>query len=185
MKKLHYSIFILLLLMLGIITWVIIMHDYRIIFPIILFFLLIVTHWYIKKWLKAIKDINTVFYNENKYLKKFNLHRIIVPITLFLLIISNIFYFQYEHFYIIVISFFLVSMIINILILSPKSIVFDNSGIRYHIFWKVKWDNIKKFQLNENTLIIICNNNKKRSIKHIKNKDIDNIKETLNSKLIK
>ncbi len=86
-------------------------------------------------------------------------------------------------------SFMLFTLIyISILVLSiltaPRKLIFNQEGMQYHIFWKMKWSNFIGFTYEERELTIKSINNKNRIIKIEDKEDFDLIANYLNKKEI-
>jgi hypothetical protein len=65
---------------------------------------------------------------------------------------------------------------------APRKLIFNQEGIQYHIFWKVKWSNLIDFTYKNTELTIKTKDNKKRVIKIKEKKDFDLIATYLNKK---
>ncbi len=103
-----------------------------------------------------------------------------LPIIIALLIFGYGYY-KPNISFIVFVTFFISALIISILS-APRKLVFDKKGLKYHIFWKIKWSNFIDISYDKNELTIKTKNKKNRIIKMVKQQDFDFVAKYLNKK---
>jgi len=103
-----------------------------------------------------------------------------LPIIIALIIFSYGYYKPNFSFVLFVVFF--ISVLILSILSAPRKLVFNQEGMQYHIFWKMKWSNFIGFSYNDRELTIKTKNNKNKIIKITEKKDFDAITNYLSKK---
>jgi len=97
------------------------------------------------------------------------------------LIIFGYGYYKPDFSFVLFVVFFISALILSILT-APRKLVFNQEGVQYHIFWKIKWSNFIGFTYNDREITIKTKNNKNWVIKITEKEDFDSITNYLSKK---
>ncbi|MCF6297036.1 MAG: hypothetical protein L3J08_03485 [Flavobacteriaceae bacterium] len=103
-----------------------------------------------------------------------------IPILMALLIFGYLYYIPDFSFILFVVVF--ISLGAFSFLTAPKKLIFNQKGIQYHVFWKVKWSNFADFTYNDTALTIITKDNKEQIIRIDEKDDIKSIINLLKKK---
>ncbi len=64
-------------------------------------------------------------------------------------------------------AIFQLLILVLVYFLSPLKLMLNSSGIQYHMFWKIKWSNVKSYTINNGILIINTKDGKEKMVKNL------------------
>lgn len=104
-------------------------------------------------------------------------------INLFILCIVPPFLYLKYHYPFIWFAIIQLLFLILVILISPLKLMLSSSGIQYHMFWKIKWSNVKSYTINKDVLIINTKDGMEKKVKNLDFSIAEAVDEYINKKI--